>query len=171
MNTPKRIFLDTNVFINAEAYPQSDCDKILTLLGLHNGLRIIDSVVIISPELVDQILRVGKRIWLNKDRVSKLLGKIWSNLTYDYIILNNQHLQTIIKIKQQNIIPSAESEEFHKNLIANFFVNTYYNNKYFINTKKRNDFVIHHGKDAKSSVCVILEAKKTSQKLIKICLR
>ena len=32
-----------------------------------------------------------------------------------------------------------ESEEFHKNLVADFLKNTYYNPDYFINTKGRND--------------------------------
>ncbi|MGB8689158.1 MAG: hypothetical protein WCD53_17720, partial [Microcoleus sp.] len=52
-----------------------------------------------------------------------------------------------------------ESEEFHKNLVSDFFKNTY-SPHHFINTKGRNDLVIHNGKDAKSSVGVILEAKK-----------
>jgi len=53
-----------------------------------------------------------------------------------------------------------ESEEFHKNLVSDFFKKTYYSPHHFINTKGRNDLVIHNGKDAKSSVGVILEAKK-----------
>ncbi|MEY3869744.1 MAG: hypothetical protein RLZZ338_3635, partial [Cyanobacteriota bacterium] len=59
-----------------------------------------------------------------------------------------------------NDINEAESEEFHKNLISRFLRETYYGANYFINTKGRNDLVIHNGKDAKSSVGVILEAKK-----------
>ena len=35
---------------------------------------------------------------------------------------------------------------------------------HFINTKNRNDLVIHNGKDAKSSVGVILEIKSTTNK-------
>ncbi|MCL1464692.1 class I SAM-dependent DNA methyltransferase [Argonema galeatum] len=61
-------------------------------------------------------------------------------------------------------INEAESEEFHKNLIADFLKNTYYSSNYFINTKGRNDLVIHHGKDAQTSVGVILEAKKPTNK-------
>lgn len=36
-----------------------------------------------------------------------------------------------------------ESEEFHKNLVAYFLKKVYYDPKYFINTKGRNDLVIH----------------------------
>ncbi len=61
-------------------------------------------------------------------------------------------------------INEAESEEFHKNLVADFLKNTYYSPSYFINTKERNDLVIHNGKDAKSTVGVILEAKKPRNK-------
>ncbi|HEY9704715.1 MAG TPA: hypothetical protein V6C58_19895, partial [Allocoleopsis sp.] len=57
-----------------------------------------------------------------------------------------------------------ESEEFLKNLIADFLKNTYYHPDYFINTKGRNDLVIHHGKNSKSSVGVILETKKITNK-------
>ncbi|MBZ9629799.1 Eco57I restriction-modification methylase domain-containing protein [Salegentibacter sp. LM13S] len=58
----------------------------------------------------------------------------------------------------------TESEEFHKNLVTNFLNRTYYESKHFINTKGRNDLVIHNGNKAKSSVGVILEAKKPTNR-------
>lgn len=58
----------------------------------------------------------------------------------------------------------AESEEFHKNLVIDFLKNTYYDPKHFINTKGCNDLVIHNGDKAKSSVGVIVEAKKPTNK-------
>ncbi|HLO87146.1 MAG TPA: type II restriction endonuclease, partial [Nostocaceae cyanobacterium] len=61
-------------------------------------------------------------------------------------------------------INEAESEEFHKNLIVDFLKNTLYGESYFINTKKRNDLVIHNSKNAKSSVGVILEFKNPNNK-------
>ncbi|MFY8069286.1 MAG: DUF7149 domain-containing protein, partial [Flavobacterium sp.] len=61
-------------------------------------------------------------------------------------------------------IKENESEEFHKNLIADFLKNTYYAPNYFINTKGRNDLVIHTSKDANSTVGVIIEAKSPSNK-------
>ncbi|MEB3189970.1 MAG: TaqI-like C-terminal specificity domain-containing protein [Snowella sp.] len=60
-------------------------------------------------------------------------------------------------------ISETESEEFHKNLVADFLKQTYYTPNYFINTKGRNDLVIYNGKDAKSSVGVILETKKPTK--------
>lgn len=57
-----------------------------------------------------------------------------------------------------------ESEEFHKNLVIDFLKKTYYDPKNFVNTKGRNDLVIHNGDSAKSSVGVIIEAKKPTNK-------
>lgn len=58
----------------------------------------------------------------------------------------------------------TESEEFHKNLISDFLKDTYYKQNHFINTKGRNDLVIHNGNNASSSVGVIIEAKKPTNK-------
>ena len=58
----------------------------------------------------------------------------------------------------------TESEEFHKNLVSDFLKDTYYKQNHFINTKGRNDLVIHNGNNAKSSVGVIVEAKKPTNK-------
>lgn len=61
-------------------------------------------------------------------------------------------------------INEKETEEFHKNLVINFLKKTYYDPNYFLNTKGRNDLVIHNGKDAKTNVGVIIEAKSPSNK-------
>jgi very-short-patch-repair endonuclease len=58
----------------------------------------------------------------------------------------------------------VESEEFHKNLVIDFLKKTYYDPNHFINTKGRNDLVIHNGNKAKSTVSVIIEAKKPTNK-------
>jgi hypothetical protein len=54
----------------------------------------------------------------------------------------------------------AEHEEFNKNLLVDFLKNTFFGNAHFINTKGRNDLVIHHDKSPKSAVGVILECKR-----------
>lgn len=61
-------------------------------------------------------------------------------------------------------INDNESEEFHKNLVSDFLKDTYYKQKHFINTKGRNDLVIHNGIDANTTVGLILEAKKPTNK-------
>lgn len=78
--------------------------------------------------------------------------------------------RTGIELFKQNLIllldsiKEKETEEFHKNLISDFLKNTYYSPNHFINTKGRNDLVIHTGKEAKSNVGVIIEAKSPSNK-------
>jgi adenine-specific DNA-methyltransferase len=57
-----------------------------------------------------------------------------------------------------------ETEEFHKNLVIDFLKKTYYDPNYYVNTKGRNDLVIHNGKDAKTNVGVIIEAKSPTNK-------
>jgi len=59
---------------------------------------------------------------------------------------------------------AIESEEFHKNLVSDFLKKTYYDPNYFINTKGRNDLVIHNGNKASSTVGVIIEAKSPANK-------
>ncbi|MCC6257359.1 MAG: Eco57I restriction-modification methylase domain-containing protein [Chitinophagaceae bacterium] len=58
----------------------------------------------------------------------------------------------------------TETEEFHKNLVSDFLKDTYYSPHHFINTKGRNDLVIHNGQNATSTVGVILETKKPTNK-------
>src|SRR5674476_1517355 len=61
-------------------------------------------------------------------------------------------------------IKESESEEFHKNIISEFLKNTYYSPNNYINTKGRNDLVIHNGKDSGSTVGIIFETKKPGNK-------
>lgn len=61
-------------------------------------------------------------------------------------------------------IKKPESEEFHKNLVSDFLKNTYFSPDHFINTKGRNDLVIHNGNDSESFVGIIIEAKNPSNK-------
>lgn len=61
-------------------------------------------------------------------------------------------------------IDNKESEEFHKNLVSDFLKKTYYDPNHFINTKGRNDQVVHIGNSAKSPVGVIIEAKQPVNK-------
>ncbi|MDA3943103.1 MAG: Eco57I restriction-modification methylase domain-containing protein [Bacteroidetes bacterium] len=58
----------------------------------------------------------------------------------------------------------TESEEFHKNLVSDFLKKTYYDPNHFINTKGRNDLVVHNGDKATTAVGVIIEAKKPANK-------
>lgn len=61
-------------------------------------------------------------------------------------------------------INEEESEEHLKNVISDFLKDTWYKDLHEINTKDRNDLVIHTGKTTKDQVGVILEVKKPSNK-------
>lgn len=61
-------------------------------------------------------------------------------------------------------INEQESEEFHKGLLSHFIRETYYGNDYFINTKGRNDLVIHNGRNSSNHVGVIIETKRPACK-------
>lgn len=89
--------------------------------------------------------------------LNKAFLKIKPNRTSIELFKNNLML-LLDSIKEK------ESEEFHKNLVSDFLKNTYYSPNHFINTKGRNDLVIHTGKEAKTNVGVIIEAKSPSNK-------
>jgi len=61
-------------------------------------------------------------------------------------------------------INEKETEEFHKNIMMEFFKKTYYDPDFYINTKGKNDWVIHNGREAKNSVGVIIETKSPKNK-------
>lgn len=67
-------------------------------------------------------------------------------------------------IKLLDHIDNSESEEFNKNLVSSFLTNAFYASTHFINTKDRQDLVIHNGKTNKTSVGVIIEAKRPTNK-------
>jgi hypothetical protein len=61
-------------------------------------------------------------------------------------------------------INEIEREENQKNHIRDFLRDSYYSAKFEINTKDTKDLVIHNGKDSESSVGVIIEAKRPTNK-------
>ncbi len=73
-------------------------------------------------------------------------------------LFKNNLKQLLSRINEQ------ESEEHLKNVIADFLKDTWYKDEFEINTKDRNDLVIHTGKTTKESVGVILEVKKPSNR-------
>jgi len=106
----------------------------------------------------DQTLNSGK-ITVLKPR--KALNKAF---------LKVKPIRSQIEGFKQNLIQlldrtnDTESEEFHKNLVIDFLKKTYYEPEHFINTKGRNDLVIHTGNKASTAVGVIIEAKKPTNR-------
>ena len=94
---------------------------------------------------------------MNKLTIRKALNKAFLKVKPNRTEMNDfkQHLHLLL-----TQVNPAEHEEFNKNLLADFLKNTFYAPNHFINTKGRNDLVIHHDKSAKSNVGVIIEAKR-----------
>ncbi|WGV24717.1 hypothetical protein [Halotia branconii] len=101
---PKSIFLDTNIYILGAIDLTSDENKILSLLVSDENSD-EQTRVIFSQELIDQILRVGKRLQ-NKDWSSGLLTRLWQQLKVDFIFVEDQDIQAIA---DAGIIPHEDA--------------------------------------------------------------
>ncbi len=62
-------------------------------------------------------------------------------------------------------VNTEESEENSKNIISDFLKETWYKENHEVNTKGRNDLVIHTGKSAKEPVGVLFEVKRPVNRL------
>ncbi len=91
----------------------------------------------------------------------KALNKAFLKLKPNRLEIESFKLNLIQLLDRTN---TTESEEFHKNLVIDFLKKTYYEPNHFINTKGRNDLVIYNGNNANSTVGVIIEAKKPTNK-------
>ncbi len=81
------------------------------------------------------------------------------NLKYKNVELFKENFSELLEK-----IDTKESEEHNKNIISDFLKDSYYKNKYEINTAGRKDLVIHTGRTNKTPVAVIIETKKPSNK-------
>ncbi len=91
------------------------------------------------------------------NNVRKSINKAWLKVKPSRGDIDSFKKNLILLIDRIN---EDESEEHHKKLISDFLESTYYSPNYYINTKGRNDQVIHNGKNPESTVGVIIEAKK-----------
>jgi adenine-specific DNA-methyltransferase len=98
---------------------------------------------------------------LSNIKPKKAINKAFLKIKTSRIDIENFKANLKILLDRIN---DTESEEFHKNLISDFLKDTYYKQSHFINTKGRNDLVIHNGEKASSTVGVIIEAKKPTNK-------
>ncbi len=99
---PNSIFFDTNIYIFAALDINSEESKILSLLETDSNRQ---TKVIFSQELIDQILRVGKRLQ-NKDWSSSLLARLWQQLPIDFIFVDDQDIQVIV---DAGVIPREDA--------------------------------------------------------------
>jgi predicted nucleic acid-binding protein len=108
----KRICLDTNVYIIGTQDPDSDEAQILRAIGYYGKEQIqLEAEIILSPELIDQVRRVGKYLW-NKDKAGFVLGIIWSRLNIYYVTPNEQWRNLLQEIINAGNIPTEDIEVF-----------------------------------------------------------
>jgi hypothetical protein len=104
--------LDTNVYIIGTQNPASDEATILRAIGYYGQEYLqIEAEIILSPELIDQIRRVGKYLW-NKDKAGFVLGIIWSRLNIYYVSPNTQWNNLLKEIIKAGTIPTEDIEIF-----------------------------------------------------------
>jgi predicted nucleic acid-binding protein len=109
MTPLRRIFLDTNIFIIGDADKQSLESSILEALGYRNKPKILNSDVILSEELIDQIRRVSKYLY-GKNQAGAIISNIWQWLNIYYLpsTINWQNEKS--SLIHSNIIPSEDIE-------------------------------------------------------------
>ncbi len=98
---------------------------------------------------------------INRLKPRKALNKAFLKVKPNRTEIENFKAHLIQLLDRTN---DTESEEFHKNLVIDFLKKTYYDPNHFVNTKGRNDLVIHNGDKASSTVGVIVEAKKPTNR-------
>ncbi|MGE0085202.1 MAG: Eco57I restriction-modification methylase domain-containing protein [Desulfococcaceae bacterium] len=151
---------------------------------LQPGMRICNGTLILNPQvqtdltifqklsnLSGQIFQVNERkifqMILKQLSPKQALNKAWLKVKPNRTEIENFKVNLISLLKKISIAeqrPEDESEEHLKNDIRDFLRDTYYRETNAINTKDRKDLVIHLGKDTKSKVGVIIEAKRPSNK-------
>ncbi len=102
-------------------------------------------------------MQIGHKMTLKQLKPRKALNKAFLKLKPNRADIDTFKKHLIQLLDRMN---DRESEEFHKNLVSDFLKETYYKERHFINTKGRNDLVIHNTNSAAGSVGVIIEAKK-----------
>ena len=112
MAIPSRVFLDTNVYIVGVANFGSAEWKILQWLGFESR-RSDAAEVVISAEVIEQILRVAKRL-KNKDWAGSVVARIWLNLKLRYVLVNEPVFQ------QTDTFPWLPREDIGVYLTAKF---------------------------------------------------
>lgn len=115
----KRICLDTNVYIIGIQDPDSDEAKILEAIGYYGKERLeLEAEIVLSPELIDQIRRVGRYLW-NKDKAGFVLGIIWSRLDVYYVTPNEQWRKLLVELTDAGTIPNEDIEVFITAFLGN----------------------------------------------------
>ncbi len=100
---PRRLFLDTNVFIIGAAFADSPEAAILDWAGF-GARRAGDVTILISDALFQQISRVAQRL-RHKDWAGEIIGRIWREMTVDYVLLDEAEVR---RLEAQGVVPRED---------------------------------------------------------------
>ncbi len=92
--TPRRLFLDTNVYIIGAALDDSPEALILNWAGFA-GQPAKPVEIVVSNALFGQILRVAKRL-RGKDWGGEILAHIWQGMNVAYVMLDDDEIKELL---------------------------------------------------------------------------
>jgi predicted nucleic acid-binding protein len=99
---PRRIFLDTNVFIAGAALDGSPEAQVLEWAGW--GGQPPQAEVVVSDALLKQIARVAHRL-RHKDWAGELLTQTWRNMNVVFVLVDPVEVK---RVEQQRVIPRED---------------------------------------------------------------
>jgi predicted nucleic acid-binding protein len=103
-NRPNRIFFDTNVFIIGYQIPESHEASLIKWAS--SDVLKPDTEIIVSPESIDEIRRVARRIG-GKDWAGQILSRIWRHMNIRFVLINAAEADRLIR---DRIIPREDIE-------------------------------------------------------------
>lgn len=103
---PKRIFLDTNVFIIGFQVPESPESAILNWASSETIRPEFE--IIVSSALIDEIRRVARRI-KGKDWAGEILSRIWHEMNLRFVLTDPSEA---IFLERQKVIPREDIEVY-----------------------------------------------------------
>lgn len=90
---PRRVFLDTNVYIVGAAFQDSPEAALLDWAGFGSQSG-ADVVILVSDALFQQISRVAQRL-RHKDWAGEIIGRIWRGMMVDYVLLDEVEINRV----------------------------------------------------------------------------
>lgn len=116
-----RIFLDTNVYIVGAEDLKTAEGKILLWLGFEEE-REDAAEVVLSQELIKQILRVAKRL-RGKDWAGSLISRIWQKFKIVYVLVDED---SVLREEAKAFIPREDVDIYltAKQGKADFFISS-----------------------------------------------
>jgi len=107
---PKRLFLDTNVYIIGAAMEDSPEAQLLEWAGFgRDDVKQEQLVeVILSEALVEQIARVARRLQ-HKYLAGAILSEIWQSMNVQFVMLDPIEVQ---QVEAQGVIPREDVTVF-----------------------------------------------------------